>query len=168
MRDGLPRAFDADLSAKTFLYLQGDDRQADKDHPMTPAVPAVLGGSFDIQPVHLPVAAYYPALQDFSIDLALAAVRKQLANAEKEILGKLAERENSAAEGQHWPDIKMLEVKRTVAHLRVKSLVDRQAADRAKFTGADEALTKKRAATAAATERQLNAEQADWVVLQKQ
>ncbi|MCH7727916.1 MAG: DUF1553 domain-containing protein, partial [Planctomycetes bacterium] len=77
MKDGVPRAFDADLEAKTFLYVRGNDKHPDKDNPMTPAVPSVLGGTFKIEPVKLSIDSYYPALKDFIIKEQLAAARKQ-------------------------------------------------------------------------------------------
>jgi len=77
MKDGVPRAFDADLEAKTFLYVRGNDKHPDKDNPMTPAVPSVLGGTFKIEPVKLSLDSYYPALKDFIIKEQLAAARKQ-------------------------------------------------------------------------------------------
>src|SRR5262249_39931032 len=44
-KDGLARAFDADLAAQTFLLIRGDDRMPDKS-PLPPGVPASLGGSY--------------------------------------------------------------------------------------------------------------------------
>ncbi len=173
MKDGLPRAFDADLTAKTFLYLQGNEKHPDKDHPMTPAVPAVLGGSFDIQPVELPVDAYYPVLKDFAVEEQLAAAGKQLADVEKTLAAALVRREDESegAGAQKQPDTGMLRLKRTVAHWRVRSLEARLAADRAKYavddTAADASRRENLAEVAAVAERQLAARQAALTVDQK-
>jgi hypothetical protein len=78
MQDGLPRVFDAEPSAETFLYRGGNEKHPDKDHPMTPAVPAVLGGMFEVQPVELPLLEYYPALKGFAAREDLAKARRQL------------------------------------------------------------------------------------------
>lgn len=61
--DGLPRVYDAEPAASTYLFVKGDDRNPDKDRPITPAVPEALGGHIQIQGVPLPAAAYYPGLQ---------------------------------------------------------------------------------------------------------
>jgi hypothetical protein len=45
-KDGLARAYDADLAAVTYLYARGDERHPDKSKSMTPGVPAALGLAF--------------------------------------------------------------------------------------------------------------------------
>jgi len=173
MKDGLPRAYDADLTAKTFLYLQGDDKRPDKDHPMTPAVPAVLGGKFDVQPVVLTIETYYPALVASVEKRQVAAARRQLTAAQK-ALDTATKQTNGKPDS---PDanptaIQTLELKQTVAELRLKSLVARFAADRKKFTGGDTAddvkQRKQLARAASAVERQLKLRQAELVLSQKQ
>jgi hypothetical protein len=71
-KDGLARAFDADLTTPTFLLIRGDDRTPDKA-PLPPGVPAVLGGSFNPESVKLPLAAYSPDRRDFVRDEELLA-----------------------------------------------------------------------------------------------
>jgi hypothetical protein len=74
LKDGLPRVYDANLDVKTFLYIRGDDRTPDKDHPLEPGVPEALGGRFPkVEPVPLPPAAYAPDKRDFVIALTVAA-----------------------------------------------------------------------------------------------
>ena len=67
LSDGLPRVFDETLDAQTFLFIRGDDRNPDTTNPLTPGVPAALGGKrFDqtpIAPVQLPPIAYVPILR---------------------------------------------------------------------------------------------------------
>ena len=41
-KDGLPRAFDCNLDAPTYVHIRGDDRNPDKAHPLTPGFPAFL------------------------------------------------------------------------------------------------------------------------------
>ncbi len=55
-KDGIPRAYDAQLDAKTLLFVRGDDRNP-TGKPLAPGVPESLGGSFDVKPVTLPLAA---------------------------------------------------------------------------------------------------------------
>ncbi len=45
-KDGLARAFDADLEAVTYLYARGDERNPDKSKPMLPGVPGFLNVPF--------------------------------------------------------------------------------------------------------------------------
>jgi mono/diheme cytochrome c family protein len=42
-KDGLARVFDAKADTPTFLFHRGDDKQPDKEHPLTPGVPKSLG-----------------------------------------------------------------------------------------------------------------------------
>src|SRR5205823_7237697 len=71
-KDGLARAYDADLAAKTVMYLRGDERTPDKE-TLKPGVPEALGGHFSaIAPVNLPLAAYAPERRDFVVKEVLA------------------------------------------------------------------------------------------------
>jgi hypothetical protein len=80
--DGLPRAYDAKLDEPTYVFLRGDDKKPDKDHPVSPTVPAILGGALSIEPVPLPRSTYYPALEEFIVDETRAAARKAVTDAE--------------------------------------------------------------------------------------
>ena len=40
-KDGIPRAFDCNLDAKTFLHIRGDDRRPDEGRPIEPGVPRI-------------------------------------------------------------------------------------------------------------------------------
>jgi hypothetical protein len=67
-KDGLPRAYDADLQAKTFLFLRGDDRTPAKE-PLKPGVLQALGGQpFEPAPVPLSGYAHSPDKRPFVID----------------------------------------------------------------------------------------------------
>jgi hypothetical protein len=73
-KNGLARAFDATPDAKTYFLIRGDDRTPDKDRPMSPGVPEVLGGhwpSIEGKPVALTVAV--PDKRDFVIQETVAA-----------------------------------------------------------------------------------------------
>jgi len=64
-KDGVPRVYDKNLDAKTFLFKRGDERFPDKEQVLQPALPSLFAHSLDIQEVDLPVEAYYPELQPF-------------------------------------------------------------------------------------------------------
>src|SRR5262249_49657098 len=56
-KHGLPRVYDAWLDTPTYLFVRGDEQQPDKNHPLRPGVPAVLGdGALNITSVPLPMA----------------------------------------------------------------------------------------------------------------
>jgi hypothetical protein len=75
--DGLPRAYDGDLNAPTYLFVRGDETQAEKSHPVPPGVPqAIHGPPFEVQTVTLPKLAFSPDKRDFVIVESLAAARK--------------------------------------------------------------------------------------------
>ncbi|MCH2212251.1 MAG: DUF1553 domain-containing protein [Fuerstiella sp.] len=73
-KDGLPRVYDAQPEAMTYLFVRGEETRPDRDHPHSPAVPPVLG-SIDgsIQSVPLPLDAYFPALRSQSRQAVIAA-----------------------------------------------------------------------------------------------
>jgi hypothetical protein len=77
MKDGIPRAFDANLDAKTPFHIRGDERNPDKDRVVLPAMPQFLvPNGLKIEPVKLPLLAYRPgARPDF------VAAHKKLAEA---------------------------------------------------------------------------------------
>jgi hypothetical protein len=63
LKEGIARVFDREPEVPTFLFERGDNRYPDKTRPITPGVPAMLGGSIEITPVSLPVEAWYPHLR---------------------------------------------------------------------------------------------------------
>jgi len=64
--DGLLRAFDADASAKTYLFVRGDDRYPDKNRVIEPGVPEALGGRWPTPtPVDLPLELVSPDRRAF-------------------------------------------------------------------------------------------------------
>src|SRR5262249_55574837 len=80
-KDGLPRVYDANLQAPTFLFLRGDDRTPDKT-PLPPGVPEVLGGKFTVlEPVPLPLTVSCPDRRDFVVRETVAAGEAALVKA---------------------------------------------------------------------------------------
>ena len=84
-KDGLARAFDADLKAVTYLYPRGDERHPDKERPMAPGVPPSLGGEFKIEPVKLPLHSYRPHRREFEVKETLAASESAVEMARKAV-----------------------------------------------------------------------------------
>ncbi len=52
--DGLPRVYDANLSAPTYVFERGDAARPDRSKVIAPGVPEALGGAFRPAPVQLP------------------------------------------------------------------------------------------------------------------
>lgn len=82
-KDGLVRTYDAEADKPTFLFVRGNEASPDKEHPLAPAVPRVLGGDkLAIEPVALPAQAYYPGLRAFVQQETLAKAHADLDRAE--------------------------------------------------------------------------------------
>ena len=78
-KGGLARVYDADVEAKTYLFLRGDERTPDKSKPMVPGTPAFIGGGeLKIEPVMLPVESFYPSLAPIVIDELLANAKSRV------------------------------------------------------------------------------------------
>ncbi|MEZ5430370.1 MAG: DUF1549 domain-containing protein [Verrucomicrobiales bacterium] len=83
-KDGLPRAYDDQPGAETFLHVRGDPAHPDKETKITPGVPAILAG-FETppRPVELPLSAWAPGARDFVRRDLLRAAETRLADAEQ-------------------------------------------------------------------------------------
>ncbi len=63
-RDGIPRAFDCNLDAPTYLFIRGDERNPRKSKPIAPGLPTILlRDRLDIQPTILPRESHVPGLR---------------------------------------------------------------------------------------------------------
>jgi len=72
--NGVPRAFDCNLTAKTPFHVRGDERNPDPAREVKPGVPAfLLPGGLKIEAVKLPLLAHQPGLRPE----ILATYRKQ-------------------------------------------------------------------------------------------
>jgi hypothetical protein len=61
-KDGVARAFDGKPDAPTYLFRRGDERLADTSRPLSPGVPAVLGGEVTVRAVRFTPADHARAL----------------------------------------------------------------------------------------------------------
>ncbi|MEY4185357.1 MAG: hypothetical protein RIT02_391 [Planctomycetota bacterium] len=81
-RDGIPRAFDCNLTAETWIHIRGDDRNPDRSRPIIPTVPAFLPGVLPpIEPVRLPPEAIQPGLRQEVLATMRAAAAEGLTKA---------------------------------------------------------------------------------------
>jgi hypothetical protein len=86
LKEGLSRVFDKDLDAPTYLFQRGDDRRPDKTRPLSPRAPVSLQPRpMKIQPVALPVEAYYPTLRPALVDGAIELLKQKVAAADNAI-----------------------------------------------------------------------------------
>jgi len=83
--DGMARVYDAKIDEPTYLFQRGSEARPDKQHPLSPAVPRVLGGGLQLASVSLPVAAYYPGSQPMLRDEALAQAQNALQRCESSL-----------------------------------------------------------------------------------
>jgi mono/diheme cytochrome c family protein len=65
-KDGLVHVYDANAAAPTFLFRRGDEKNPDKEQPLTPGLPGVLAKEdLKIDSVPLPATAFYPGLRPY-------------------------------------------------------------------------------------------------------
>jgi hypothetical protein len=163
-KDGLPRAYDADLAIPTYLFLRGDDRNPDKSKPLPPGVPEALGGHFPrIQPIPLPLTAHAPDKRDFVISETLAAAdaevsrtRQALADSRQRVVGIVGPTNGWLAMGRlvahakALAELAIVEIDAPLAEVRQKALGPTIAAERLEDEGKKDSEAWKSAATIAA------------------
>ncbi len=86
----LARAYDARPETATYLFIRGDAKRPDAEHPIAPGVPAVLGGELTVESIALPLASYYPAIRQEALSQRLAEAAGAVSAAEQ-VLAKLRE-----------------------------------------------------------------------------
>ncbi|MCB1232210.1 MAG: DUF1553 domain-containing protein [Verrucomicrobiae bacterium] len=87
-KTGLVRAYDKSIDPKTYLFDRGDERFPVKDHPISPAVPAILGGSYQPELVSLPLTAAKPWRRDFVLQELRAQREEAIAKAKSALAQK--------------------------------------------------------------------------------
>lgn len=151
-KDGLPRAYDKDLQAVTYLFERGNEKKPLKDRAIKAAVPAMPGVDFDVEPVKLPVEAFYPAIRQAQVEARLDAARKKIEVAEAQLKKRRSEK---AAEAS----LTEANLQLAIAKASLASLQGRVAAERAKYFGPAEADANL-APAAARSERELDLNEA--------
>ncbi len=144
-KDGIPRVFDSDLEALTYLFIRGDDRNPAKDRPLAPALPRVLTwDKLAIQPVALPAEAHTPGLRPYVLENYLRDEETRRVEAIR-FLDKPSDSFLTQVLTRARID--------AVSELQVAALKARAAADRAKADGGAAASIKELARQAALAER---------------
>ncbi len=82
-KNGIPRAYDNSLTANTWFFEKGDERRPLKDKSIPPGVPEFLGGTYEVQPVSLPLVASQPARRDFVKQDFIAQMRGAMEQAKQ-------------------------------------------------------------------------------------
>ena len=119
-KDGLPRVYDADPQMPTYRFVRGEETRPDRDHPISPDIPTVLGTvEGTIRPVALPVEAYFPALRPEArqaavaeADSAVDVARRQLVEAQNHLSTVGRKTGNISSSGHRTADSGQGSVKR--------------------------------------------------------
>lgn len=83
-KSGLARVYDADLNVPTYLFERGNEKHPDKEHPLTPWLPRIMGGEpLEFSPIELPISAWYPGSQAFAQRDFIAACRNRVTSTQK-------------------------------------------------------------------------------------
>lgn len=173
-KDGIPRAFDCNLDAPTYLFIRGDERRPRKDLVISPGVPAIL--AFDtlaITPVQLPLEAYVPGVRPSIIQSVLKACETQERTAKKAL--EQAREAMNLVDGldQKKPanaELAYALADKSLAAATLRTLVEkaRIAADQARYQEPAATNAKDLARAAARLERQLAIALAEQSVAQAQ
>ena len=109
---GLPRVFDADAKAPTYLFERGDDKRPVKDKPLSPGVPAAFGPK-----------GFAPVEVKFHPEAAHPSLRQEVA---KDLLDQAAKLVVLATEKKSEPRLR-------AAIVNVQAVKAKLAADRARY-----------------------------------
>lgn len=127
---GLPRVFDARSDTPTYLFIRGEETRPDKEHPLSPAVPAVLGGQFEIRPITLPLDIAYPAMRPGVFEDMLRVADEKVSAAQAKLTAALSGEQPAESA------VPLAEKRLAAAQAELASLTARIAAERIKFSAA--------------------------------
>ncbi|MFN3189375.1 MAG: DUF1553 domain-containing protein [Aureliella sp.] len=88
-KDGLVRAFDAKPDAPTFLYVGGNEKLPDKNHPLEPGVLSLFDAPYSPAPVPLPSESFYPSLKPHVFTEDLKEIEDAISEARKKLTSKI-------------------------------------------------------------------------------
>ncbi len=143
-KDGIPRAYDDDLQAATYLYVRGNEKNPLKDMPIQPSVPDFFQIPIEINPVELPLESYYPELSDLvrqnilsdkekAVKKAFAKLRTKIDQAEKSHSNGLADLHSKRLD-EFTDDIDLISSELKLAMADQASMLARFAAENAKYS----------------------------------
>src|ERR1019366_5310123 len=135
-KNGIPRVYDANLEARTYLHIRGNEQNIDKGRKIQPGLPSLLlPGGLQVQPIKLPREAYQPGLRAFVLKDHLRIAEKQRKEGEEErakAKASLAAAEKASKAGpQLRAIIRLAENKIAHANAMIMAFKARAAADRA-------------------------------------
>lgn len=84
-RDGLSRAFDAQPELPTYLFVRGNEKQPNKEQPLTAGLPGIFQAALTPAPVPLPVTTYYPAVKSHVVEQMQQAAAGEVGEARKNV-----------------------------------------------------------------------------------
>jgi hypothetical protein len=120
-KDGIPRAYDCNLDAPTYLHRRGDDRNPDQSRILDPAVPAFLAfDQFAVVPVELPADASQPGLRPHVVENYRAAAAARIASARVAVDAAVARLRPLTTAAPDSPELRLAQLNLNVAE---KSLV---------------------------------------------
>ena len=127
-KNGLPRVFDDNLEAVTYVHQRGDEKKPDKEAKIDPQVPEFLSAfASPIKKIKLPLPAYAPGSRKWVQEAQLEAAKKRVEKATAE----LAEAETTTEEAASQMDLAKL--KWEAARAEQKSVEATIAADQFRF-----------------------------------
>ncbi len=98
--NGIPRAYDRSVTAKTYLFERGDERFPDKDEIIPPGVPAILGGSFYPETISLTHSNANPDQRDFVRMDLIESLRSKQRQAKTDLEAEVHERQIEALQAE--------------------------------------------------------------------
>jgi hypothetical protein len=164
-RDAIPRTYDCNLDAPTYLFVRGDERNPVTTRPLSPALPAVLTwASLEIRPVALPAEACVPGLRPHVLENLIRAEQQKLQAARALLESARRSAPEKASEALRQEEERM----HMASEAQIAALKARAEADRSKSLNLanqkqlarEAALAERRAALAQAEEELARAEKA--------
>lgn len=123
-KNGIPRPFDCNLDAQTFLHIRGDDRNPDQSKVIEPKPPAFLMfAEFSFVPVQLPVEAYEPGLREFIVQAHLKQAQQNIEQTLAELKAAREQLKKAEANKEVAAPATDVEKAKTVNNEQPKSLV---------------------------------------------
>ena len=137
-RAGVPRVFDAELSAETFLYERGNEKQPRKDKPIQPGVVSWIPAAFEVFPVDLPRDSFLPELSEpmrSNLISAKTRARQRAADELVKLQAAVAKSTEEKAAKDVEADLRLATLKVEFAAADLAALLARYAADDSKYSG---------------------------------
>ena len=106
VQNSLPRVYDADLEAMTFLFEKGDERRPVKDQPIAPSLPRFFETEFNrgkappISEVNLPPDVSNPFLKDWVSQGEIERLEAEIASLQKKADDAVAKTQLAARQAQ--------------------------------------------------------------------